>query len=113
MEPTSEERQRLEAMFFELAMLTEMLQHEISAVLIQNDQLREQTSKAMSRPDHEILEVVGKAVRQLVLVMPLASNYGVNVFAGILGMHSTITGDNTMETILDSVRKRILSIQHN
>ena len=100
-------------MFFELAMLTQLLQQEISAVLIQNVRLREETSKAMSRPDHEILEAVSKAIRQLILVMPLASNYGVNVFAGILEMHSFITGDQTMNCMMNSVKQRIESIDYN
>ena len=101
----SEEEQN--DMFYELNKFTSLLQHEISEALLQNPKHKKTIGKLLKKPDHEIVEAISHMIRQLIMIMPLANSYGINVFSGLFSMHSVVTKDPTIENRLNAVKTRI------
>lgn len=96
-----------------LTLLMQEIQIEISKALVKEDAIRKKIEKSIKQPDHKIIEEMSKAVRQLVLMMPLATHYGLNLPMNVLEMHSVVTGDKTLNNLLKKVVAKLDSIQLN
>lgn len=96
-----------------LTLLMQEVQLEMSSALVTDPQVMKKVAGITKLPDHEIIAELSKAVRQLVLMMPVASNYGVNLVMNVLETHSLVTGDQTLNNLLAKVMAKLDSAMQN
>lgn len=112
--PKTKELQELSLFFNEAAAFFGQVQKEIAAaMLISSAELREETSRKLQMPDHAIIREIDDALLQVIKVMPLASMYGCNLFTTLASMHSQMTEDQTIKTLITMNDEILFESMHN
>lgn len=107
-----EEKKNLSELMFGLTQFTQSIQHEIATVLIQKPEIRTRIEKLINKPDHEIVESLNKSVREFIIAMAVAENYGVNIMMNVIAAHSSVTGDNALSEAMAVVREKIQQLNN-
>lgn len=104
-----EKFEELSELFTESMRFFGLLQQEMaSALFLKHPGLRESVEAQIAGADHLINQQLHDAMLEVVRVMPLASLYGVNLFAALAGVHSQLTGEETVALLIKRSNEAIL-----
>jgi hypothetical protein len=87
--------------------ITGDIQKDICLSLLEDPSNREKLIKQLKQSESEVETEVNKAIGHFLSVMPIATMNKYNLFCKVFGMHSNLTGSNTMHEVLEEVNKRV------
>jgi len=107
------ENESFEEMMFGMTQFTQAIQNEIAIALVMAPQIRARIEKTINKPDHEIVEILNKSVRDFIVSMAIAESYGVNIIMNVIATHSSITGNPTLAESMITIGEKIQQINNS
>ena len=83
------------------------LQYEMSKAILKEPGFAEQLDKQSKMSEEDAFQILLNALRQLLKVLPLAQLHRINLSCWLLKLHSDLTGDPTMQEVVEAVNQRV------
>ena len=107
-EISKEEFDSLVDKFFEISLITDDIQKDISSAIILNKKAGEKLVQQLKMSEEDMMRIMDGAVLSFLAGMPLATMNRCNLFMQAIAMHANITNNLLMHRIIDEINKRVL-----